>query len=75
VILYKLKIPHLLATWERIPYLNEEMIKVLSCEGMSVKKFLNDIFKSKRKYSYTLHGRWRSLPLFEEVVDSLNHKE
>jgi len=54
VALHILRVPHLLEKGEGMPYLGRQTMKALGAEGVSVEEFLNDISKSKRKYSYAL---------------------
>jgi len=50
VILHMLKVPHLLEKEGGMPHPGRQIMKVPGSEGVSVEEFLDDIFKSKRKY-------------------------
>ena len=49
-----LRVSHLLEKEGGIPYPGRQTMKVLGSEGVSAEEFLDDISKSKRKYSYAL---------------------
>jgi len=54
VILHMLRVPHILVKKGGTPHLGRQIMKVLRSERVSVEEFLDDILKSKRKYSYAL---------------------
>jgi len=65
VLPHMLRVPRLSETGRGIPQLGRQTMKVPGSEGVSVEEFLDDISKSKRKYSYALPWRLRSLPLIK----------
>jgi len=60
VILHMLRVPQLLEKGGRMPHPSEQIMKVPGSEGASVEEFVNDISKSKRKYSYRLPWKLKS---------------
>jgi len=63
-----LRVPHLLEKGGQMPHPGISTMKALGSEGMSVEAFLDDIFKSKRKYSYALPWKLRGLPLIKRQL-------
>ena len=61
--LHILKVPYLLEKGGGMPHPGEQTMKAPGSEGVSVEEFLDDISKSKRKYSYALPWKSRSIPL------------
>ena len=55
--------------------LNRQIMKVSGSDGVNMEEFLIDIFKSKRKSSYTLILEVEEPTSFQKVVDLPNHKE
>jgi len=54
VILYMLRVPYLLEKGEGMSNLGRRMKNIPESKGVSMEEFLDDISKSKRKYSYAL---------------------
>jgi len=52
--LHILRVPHLLEKGGGMPHPGSQTMKAPGSEGVSVEEFLDDISKSKRKYSYAL---------------------
>ena len=61
----KLRVQHLLEKGGGIPHLDRQVMKTLWSEWVSIKQFLDDISKSKRKYLYGLTWKVEELPLFK----------
>ena len=66
--LHMFKVPHPLEKGGGIPHLGRRTMKALGFEGVSVEEFLNDISKLKRKYSYVVPWKLRSLPLIKRQL-------
>ena len=67
VILYPLRILHVLEIVGGRPQWVKP-IKPLDSREVSVEEFLEDIFKSKRKYFCALIWKYKSLPLFKRLL-------
>ena len=74
MILSQLRILYLLGIEGGIPY-RIKPAQVLCFEGVSVEEYLDDIFKSKRRYSCVLLLEMEESTSFQEAIDSPNHKE
>jgi len=61
--LYMLRVSHPLEKGGGIPHPGRRTMKALGSDRVSIEEFLDDISKSKRKYSYALPWKSRSLPL------------
>jgi len=57
VIFHKLGLIPLLEEGGGILQLDRKIMKVLGYEGVNVKEFFVDIFKSKKKFSFALHWK------------------
>jgi len=68
VILYIQMVSSLPHKGRGIPNLGRQIIKVLRSEAVSMNEFFDGIFKSKRKYSYALPRKLRSLSLFKRQL-------
>jgi len=62
---HMLRVPHPLKKEGGTPHLGRRTMKALGFEEVSVEEFFDDIFKSKKKYSYALPWNSRSLPLIK----------
>jgi len=60
-----LRVLYLLEKGGGMPHLGKQIIKVPEFEGVSIEEFLDDISKLKRKYSYALPWKLRTLPLIK----------
>jgi len=67
VIVHKLGFLHLLKKGG-ISQLDRQIMKALGSEGVNVKEFLVDIFKSKMKSSYALPYKQMNLPLLKRQL-------
>jgi len=65
-IIQMLWVLHLLEKGGRMPHPGRQIMKVPEFEEVSMEDFLNDISKLKRKYSYALPWKLRSLPLIKK---------
>jgi len=61
----ELLVPYLLEKGGGISHLGRQIIKVPRSQGLSVEEFLDNFFKSKKKYSCALHQEIRDLPLIK----------
>ena len=68
VILHMLRVPHLLEKGGGMPHPSSQTRKAPSSEGVSMEEFIDDISKSKRKHSYALPWKLRSLPLIKRQL-------
>jgi len=66
--LHILKVPHLLEKGGGMLHPSRQTMKAPCSEGVSVEEFLDDISKLKRKYSYALPWKSRSLPLIKRQL-------
>jgi len=63
--LHMLRVPYHLEIGGEMPHLGRQITKALVSKEVSVEEFLDGTFKSKRKYSYALPSKLRSLPLIK----------
>jgi len=66
--LHMLRVPHLLEKGGGMPHPGRQTMKAPGSEEVSVEEFLDDISTSKRKYSYALAWKLRSLPLIKRQL-------
>ena len=61
-------VPYLLEKGGGIFHIGRQIMNVPGSQELSMDKFLDDIFKSKRKYSYALLWELKDLPLIKKQL-------
>ena len=68
-------VPYLLEKGGGIFHIGRQIMKVPGSQELSMDEFLDDIFESKRKYSYAYPLEIEGSTSCEETVGSPNYKE